>query len=156
MTESAERTSPGAPETVDADRHRLSMTILMTPDMSNFAGNVHGGILLSTWTRSPTPAPPAGRAATRSRSSSTSLGRRPGAGVDALSADGAGASPGREQCLQLAEHGIETQAGAATFGLVRSRVTNSWAAVTRVTWRCQPAKVRPSKWSRPSAVLHSR
>src|ERR671921_2906519 len=30
----------------DADRHRLSMTILMTPDMSNFAGNVHGGILL--------------------------------------------------------------------------------------------------------------
>src|SRR3954466_1376899 len=30
-----------------ADRlHQLSMTILMTPDMSNFAGNVHGGILL--------------------------------------------------------------------------------------------------------------
>ncbi len=26
--------------------HRLSMTILMTPDMSNFAGNVHGGLLL--------------------------------------------------------------------------------------------------------------
>jgi acyl-CoA hydrolase len=32
--------------TADVDRHRLSMTILMTPDMSNFAGNVHGGILL--------------------------------------------------------------------------------------------------------------
>jgi acyl-CoA hydrolase len=46
MTESAELTSPGALETVDTDRHRLSMTILMTPDMSNFAGNVHGGILL--------------------------------------------------------------------------------------------------------------
>jgi acyl-CoA hydrolase len=31
----------------ETDRlHRLSMTILMTPDMSNFAGNVHGGILL--------------------------------------------------------------------------------------------------------------
>jgi acyl-CoA hydrolase len=31
----------------EADRlHRLSMTILMTPDMSAFAGNVHGGILL--------------------------------------------------------------------------------------------------------------
>lgn len=30
----------------DDDRHRLSMTILMTPDMSNFAGDVHGGILL--------------------------------------------------------------------------------------------------------------
>src|SRR3954451_6580829 len=28
------------------DLHRLSMTILMTPDMSNFAGNVHGGIRL--------------------------------------------------------------------------------------------------------------
>lgn len=26
--------------------HRLSMTVLMTPDMSNFSGNVHGGILL--------------------------------------------------------------------------------------------------------------
>lgn len=26
--------------------HRLSMTVLMTPDMSNFRGNVHGGILL--------------------------------------------------------------------------------------------------------------
>ena len=30
----------------DGDRHRLSMTILMTPDMSNFSGNVHGGTLL--------------------------------------------------------------------------------------------------------------
>src|SRR4051794_39927720 len=28
------------------DLHRLSMTILMTPDMSNFAGNVHGGLVL--------------------------------------------------------------------------------------------------------------
>lgn len=26
--------------------HRLSMTVLMTPDMANFAGNVHGGTLL--------------------------------------------------------------------------------------------------------------
>jgi acyl-CoA hydrolase len=26
--------------------HRLSMTILMTPDMSNSAGDVHGGTLL--------------------------------------------------------------------------------------------------------------
>ena len=26
--------------------HRLSMTVLMTPDMSNFRGNVHGGIVL--------------------------------------------------------------------------------------------------------------
>jgi acyl-CoA hydrolase len=31
---------------VEDETHRLSMTILMTPDMSSFAGNVHGGILL--------------------------------------------------------------------------------------------------------------
>lgn len=29
-----------------APRHRLSMTVLMTPDMSNFSGNVHGGTIL--------------------------------------------------------------------------------------------------------------
>lgn len=28
------------------ERHQLSMTILMTPDMANFAGNVHGGHIL--------------------------------------------------------------------------------------------------------------
>ena len=26
--------------------HQLSMTVLMTPDMANFSGNVHGGTLL--------------------------------------------------------------------------------------------------------------
>jgi len=26
--------------------HQLSMTVLMTPDMTNFRGNVHGGLLL--------------------------------------------------------------------------------------------------------------
>jgi acyl-CoA hydrolase len=30
----------------DDDLRRLSMTVLMTPDKSNFRGNVHGGILL--------------------------------------------------------------------------------------------------------------
>jgi acyl-CoA hydrolase len=35
-----------ADSSADDDRHRLSMTILMTPDMSNFSGNVHGGLLL--------------------------------------------------------------------------------------------------------------
>lgn len=30
----------------DAFIHELSMTVLMTPDMANFAGNVHGGNLL--------------------------------------------------------------------------------------------------------------
>ena len=46
MTESSGAGRPSGPGTADADRHRLSMTILMTPDMSNFAGNVHGGLLL--------------------------------------------------------------------------------------------------------------
>ena len=32
--------------TGEDEHHRLSMTVLMTPDMSNFRGNVHGGILL--------------------------------------------------------------------------------------------------------------
>ena len=26
--------------------HQLSMTVLMTPDMANFSGNVHGGTIL--------------------------------------------------------------------------------------------------------------
>lgn len=30
----------------DAFSHQLSMTILMTPDMANFSGNVHGGTIL--------------------------------------------------------------------------------------------------------------
>lgn len=30
----------------DAERHRLSMTLLMTPDMANFSGDVHGGTIL--------------------------------------------------------------------------------------------------------------
>ena len=42
MTEvaGADGTTPGLP------RHRLSMTVLMTPDMANFSGNVHGGHVL--------------------------------------------------------------------------------------------------------------
>jgi acyl-CoA hydrolase len=36
------------PESVAAalPLHQLSMTVLMTPDMANFAGNVHGGAIL--------------------------------------------------------------------------------------------------------------
>jgi acyl-CoA hydrolase len=30
----------------DAAKHKLSMTVLMTPDMANFSGNVHGGTIL--------------------------------------------------------------------------------------------------------------
>ena len=26
--------------------HQMTMTVLMTPDMANFAGNVHGGAIL--------------------------------------------------------------------------------------------------------------
>ena len=32
---------PGGPA-----RHQLAMTVLMTPDMANFSGNVHGGAIL--------------------------------------------------------------------------------------------------------------
>ena len=31
---------------VSTQKHQLSMTVLMTPDMANFAGNVHGGTIL--------------------------------------------------------------------------------------------------------------
>ncbi|MBI3211153.1 MAG: acyl-CoA thioesterase, partial [Simkania negevensis] len=27
-------------------KHELTMTVLMTPDMANFTGNVHGGTIL--------------------------------------------------------------------------------------------------------------
>ncbi|MEY2842327.1 MAG: hypothetical protein RI920_364 [Pseudomonadota bacterium] len=30
----------------DTQRHQLRMTVLMTPDMANFSGNVHGGTVL--------------------------------------------------------------------------------------------------------------
>ncbi len=32
--------------TANAPQHELSMSVLMTPDMANFSGNVHGGDLL--------------------------------------------------------------------------------------------------------------
>ena len=31
---------------IDHQRHQLHMTVLMTPDMANFSGNVHGGTIL--------------------------------------------------------------------------------------------------------------
>ena len=46
MSESSGARRVAESGTADADRHRLSMTVLMTPDMSDFAGDVHGGILL--------------------------------------------------------------------------------------------------------------
>src|SRR3954471_3766013 len=97
-----------------------------------------------------------GRQAPALLASSASLGRRSGVGVDPGAADDADAGPGREQGLQVVQDRVQAQTGDPAFGSVRSRVRNSWAAVTRVTWRCQPVKVRPSKWSRPRPVLHSR
>lgn len=32
---------------IEQDPHRLEMTVLMTPDMANFSGKVHGGALLN-------------------------------------------------------------------------------------------------------------
>ena len=32
--------------TMDLPTHQLTMTVLMTPDMANFSGNVHGGTIL--------------------------------------------------------------------------------------------------------------
>ncbi len=32
--------------TMQAPKHQLTMSLLMTPDMANFAGNVHGGSIL--------------------------------------------------------------------------------------------------------------
>ena len=34
------------PAPTPGDRHRLSMTVLMTPDLANFSGDVHGGSIL--------------------------------------------------------------------------------------------------------------
>ena len=31
---------------MNLSHHQLEMTVLMTPDMANFAGNVHGGTIL--------------------------------------------------------------------------------------------------------------
>jgi acyl-CoA hydrolase len=47
MTTPSDRPGDMAGDGGDDGMHRLSMTILMTPDMSNFAGNVHGGLLLN-------------------------------------------------------------------------------------------------------------
>lgn len=43
MTIERERT---ARERTETPEHALTMTVLMTPDMANFSGNVHGGAIL--------------------------------------------------------------------------------------------------------------
>ena len=39
-------TAPQSHMDIDHKRHQLRMTLLMTPDMANFSGNVHGGTIL--------------------------------------------------------------------------------------------------------------
>lgn len=61
---------------------------------------------------------------------------------------GAGAGPGREEHLQLADDSVKAQADAVSFGdlFSRCRVQKAWATETRATWWCQPGQVCPSKW----------
>jgi hypothetical protein len=67
------------------------------------------------------------------------------------------AGPTGKQDLQPVEQLPQAQADAAGFGWrSRSRVRKPCATETRVTWWCQPAQERPSKWSSPSAPLSSR
>ena len=39
-------TSESEPTLAPLSAHQLSMTVLMSPDMANFSGNVHGGAIL--------------------------------------------------------------------------------------------------------------
>ena len=60
--------------------------------------------------------------------SSTLLGRVDEVGSvpgDGLSAGATGAGPDAEQGLELAEYGVESQAGAGAFGSLRSSVQNA-------------------------------
>src|SRR3954454_4093708 len=59
-------------------------------------------------------------------------------GADRPSAGAARAGPDVEQGLELAEYGVERQAGAGTFGSRRSWVQKACARAASVTWRCQP------------------
>ena len=92
--------------------------------------------------------------------SSTLLGRCEGGGEPVegqwLGAQGAGAEDEGEHDLQFVQDLVEGHPGAGAFGSVRSMVQKAWARAARVTWRCQPAKERPSKWSRPRPVFSSR
>jgi len=73
------------------------------------------------------------------------------------SAQRTGAGPTGEQDLQLTQQLPQRQADAAGFGRPsRSIVRKPWATETRVTWWCQPPKLRPSKWSSPKAPFSSR
>lgn len=64
-------------------------------------------------------------------------------------AGGAEAGPAPQDVLEGVEGLVESEAGAVAFGDGRCSVRKAWAAVTRVTWWCQPGQERPSKWSRP-------
>ena len=58
---------------------------------------------------------------------------------------------------EVFQQGVEGQGCPSAFGLLRRiQVRNTWAAVARVAWWCQPVQLRPSKWSSPTPVLSSR
>src|ERR1017187_3126105 len=102
------------------------------------------------------------RAAARKRGgspSSTLLGSGEGGGEavegDGLMAEGAGAEDEGEHDLQFVQDLVEGHPGAGTCGSVLIMVQKAWARAARVTWRCQPVKERPSKWSRPRPVFSS-
>jgi hypothetical protein len=71
-------------------------------------------------------------------------------------AGGAGTGPAVQQVLDGVEDLVEGEPAVSAFGARRCSVRNACAAVTRVTWWCQPAQERPSKWSRPRPCLSSR
>src|SRR5690349_12060293 len=71
-------------------------------------------------------------------------------------AGGAGAGPAVQQVLNGVEDLVEGESAVSAFGARRCSVRKAWAAVTRVTWWCQPVQERPSKWSRPRPCLSSR
>src|SRR2546423_10698755 len=63
------------------------------------------------------------------------------------------AGHGCEQGLQLAEYGVEGQAGAAAFGSRRSRVQKAWASTARGTWRGPPAVLRRDLTTTPPSSV---
>lgn len=58
-------------------------------------------------------------------------------------AGGAGPGPAVQQVLDGAEGLVEGESAVSAFGASRCSVRNAWAAVTRVTWWCQPVQERP-------------
>jgi hypothetical protein len=86
------------------------------------------------------PLAPCGSPTTWPATKGALLGSGSGPGGQGPPAGGAGAGPAGQQGLQLAQHGIEGQPGAAAFGSRRSSVQNVRGG-DQVTWRCRPRQV---------------